>query len=114
MSKHETITPTEARFPLAKLILSPMNPRQDVPEQDIKALAGTLWAKGMIQSLAGFTEDMDGAEIVAGGTRLRALQYLAETQSDFAKVRPELASPLVMPCRIGRWLRPVSGLLFRS
>lgn len=96
MSKHEKIQPTEARFPLAKLILSPMNPRQDVPEQDIKALAGTLWAKGMIQCLSGFTEDMDGAEIVAGGTRLRALQYLAETKPDFAKVRPELANPLVM------------------
>ncbi|MDO6758080.1 ParB/RepB/Spo0J family partition protein [Phaeobacter inhibens] len=96
MSKHETITATEARFPLAKLILSPMNPRQDVPEQDIKDLAGTLWAKGMIQSLAGYTEDLDGAEIVAGGTRLRALQYLAETKPDFAKLRPELANPLVM------------------
>ncbi|ATG41788.1 ParB/RepB/Spo0J family partition protein [Phaeobacter piscinae] len=96
MSKHQEIKATEARFPLEKLILSPMNPRQDVPEKDIKDLAGTLWAKGMIQSLAGYTEDLDGAEIVAGGTRLRALQYLAETKPDFAKVRPELASPLVM------------------
>ncbi|UWR62782.1 ParB/RepB/Spo0J family partition protein [Phaeobacter inhibens] len=96
MSKHETITATEARFSLAKLILSPMNPRQEVPDQDIKDLAGTLWAKGMIQSLAGYTENLDGAEIVAGGTRLRALQYLAETKPDFAKVRPELANPLVM------------------
>lgn len=96
MSKHQEIKATEARFPLEKLILSPMNPRQDVPEQDIKDLAGTLWAKGMIQSLAGYTEDLDGAEIVAGGTRLRALQYLAETKPEFAKVRPELANPLVM------------------
>lgn len=96
MSKHQKIKATEARFPLAKLTLSPMNPRQDVPEQDIKDLAGTLWAKGMIQSLAGYTEDLDGAEIVAGGTRLRALQYLAETKPEFAKVRPELANPLVM------------------
>jgi ParB family chromosome partitioning protein len=96
MSKHENIKPLEARFPLEKLTLSPMNPRQEVPDQDIKDLAGTLWAKGMIQCLSGYTEDLDGVEIVAGGTRLRALQYLAETKPEFAKVRPELANPLVM------------------
>lgn len=96
MTKHEKIIATEARIPLAKLTLSPMNPRQDVPEQDVIELAGSIWAAGLIQNIAGLADMNGGAEIVAGGRRLRALQYLAEQHPEMAKTRPDLANPMVM------------------
>ncbi|MEL6959105.1 MAG: ParB/RepB/Spo0J family partition protein [Pseudomonadota bacterium] len=96
MTKQSKIIGTEARFPLANLSLSPMNPRQDVPEADVIELAESIWAAGLIQSIAGLAGNKDTAEIVAGGRRLRALQYLAEQHPDMAKTRPELANPMVM------------------
>ena len=96
MTKQTKITATEARFPLASLTLSKMNPRQNVSEQDIIELAGSIWAAGLIQNIAGLAGKNDKVEIVAGGRRLRALQYLAKQHPDMAKTRPELASPMVM------------------
>lgn len=96
MTKQTQITATEARFPLASLSLSPMNPRQNVTEGEIIELAESIWTAGLIQSIAGLADDKGGAEIVAGGRRLRALQYLAEKHPDLATIRPELANPLVM------------------
>ena len=96
MAKHETITATEARFPLARLTLSPMNPRQAVPQAEVEELAESIWTAGLIQSIAGLADDQGAVEIVAGGRRLRALQYLAEKHPDIAAIRPELANPLVM------------------
>lgn len=96
MTKQSKITATEARFPLEKLTLSPMNPRQDVPEHDVIELAESIWAAGLIQSIAGLSGKKDTAEIVAGGRRLRALNYLAERHPDLATKRPELANPMVM------------------
>ncbi|WP_306116229.1 ParB/RepB/Spo0J family partition protein [Roseovarius sp. MMSF_3305] len=96
MTKQSQIVATEARFPLANLTLSPLNPRQSVPEQDVIELADSIWAAGLIQSIAGLAGKNDTAEIVAGGRRLRALQYLAEQHPDLAKTRPELANPMVM------------------
>ncbi|MEP3921089.1 ParB/RepB/Spo0J family partition protein [Ascidiaceihabitans sp.] len=96
MTKQSKIIATEARFPLAKLSLSPMNPRQDVPQADVIELAESIWAAGLIQSIAGLAGKKDTAEIVAGGRRLRALQYLAEQHPDIAETRPELANPMVM------------------
>lgn len=96
MSKIETITANEARFPLASLTLSPLNPRQDVPEAEIAELAESIWTAGLIQSIAGLADGKGGAEIVAGGRRLRALQFLAAKHEDLATSRPELANPLVM------------------
>ena len=96
MTKQTQITATEARFPLASLSLSPMNPRQTVPEGEIVELAKSIWTAGLIQSLAGLADDKGGAEIVAGGRRLRALQHLAEKHPNLASIRPELANPLVM------------------
>ena len=72
MTKQSKIIATEARFPLEKLSLSPMNPRQDVPEADVIELAESIWAAGLIQSIAGLAGKKDTAEIVAGGRRLRA------------------------------------------
>ena len=96
MTKQTKIIATEARFPLEKLSLSPMNPRQDVPETDVIELAESIWAAGLIQSIAGLAGKKDTAQIVAGGRRLRALQYLAGQHPDMAKTRPELANPMVM------------------
>lgn len=96
MAKLEKITATEARFPLTALYLSPMNPRQDVAEADVAELAESIWTAGLIQSIAGMVDKKGMVEIVAGGRRLRALQYLAEKHTDIADTRPELANPLVM------------------
>lgn len=96
MAKHEIITATEARFPLAKLILSPMNPRQEVAQAEVEELAESIWTAGLIQSIAGLADTEGNAEIVAGGRRLRALKHLAEKHPDLATIRPELANPLVM------------------
>ncbi|SFQ70170.1 chromosome partitioning protein, ParB family [Roseivivax halotolerans] len=95
MTKQTTITADEARFPLSKLVLSPMNPRQNVPAAEVEELAESIWTAGLIQNLAGIMDGKGGAEIVAGGRRLRALQLLAERHADLAQVRPELANPPV-------------------
>ena len=96
MAKIDTIAASEARFPLAMLTLSPLNPRQQVPQAEVEELAASLWAAGLIQSIAGLPDGKGGAEIVAGGRRLRALQFLAEQHPDLAETRPDLANPLVV------------------
>ncbi|WP_037317354.1 ParB/RepB/Spo0J family partition protein [Ruegeria halocynthiae] len=99
MTKHETLPATEARFPLALLSLSSMNPRQNVPEAEIAELADSIRAAGLIQNMAGLADGQGGAEIVAGGRRLRALRYLAEQHPDLAATHPELANPMVTLAR---------------
>ena len=96
MTKIAHITATETRFPLASLYLSPLNPRQNVADSDVIDLATSIWDAGLIQSIGGLLNDDGRCEIVAGGRRLRALQYLAESHPDLATIRPELANPLVM------------------
>lgn len=96
MAKIDIITATEARFPLEKLILSPMNPRQTVAQAEIEEFADSIWTAGMIQSIAGLLAANGSVEIVAGGRRLRALQFLAQKHPDLRTIRPELANPLVM------------------
>lgn len=101
MSKIETITAdvavaaNEVRISIANLTVSEMNPRQDVPEADVIELSESLMAAGLIQNIAGFGDET-GAEIVAGGRRLRALQYLAQKHENLAETRPDLAFPLVL------------------
>lgn len=96
MTRQTKITATEARFPLAKLTLSPLNPRQTVPQSDMIDLAESIWAAGLIQNIAGLADDKGGAGVVAGGRRLRALHYLAEQHPDMSETRPDLANPMVM------------------
>ncbi|MEM8801007.1 MAG: ParB/RepB/Spo0J family partition protein [Pseudomonadota bacterium] len=96
MTKQTDIVATEARFPLENLTLSPLNPRQVVPDADVIELAQSIWDAGLIQSIAGFDHGDGTAEIVAGGRRLRALHYLADKHPNLATTRPELASPMVM------------------
>ena len=78
MTKQTDIIATEARFPLVNLTLSPLNPRQVVPDADVIELAQSIWDAGLIQSIAGFDLGDGTAEIVAGGRRLRALHFLAD------------------------------------
>lgn len=61
---------------LETLYLSPINPRQEVSDDEIAALAASIQTCGMIQNLAGL-ETVQGIAIIAGGRRLRALQLLA-------------------------------------
>jgi ParB family transcriptional regulator, chromosome partitioning protein len=95
MTKHSIITADEVRFPLSKLTLSGMNPRQNVPAAEVEELAESIWTAGLIQNLAGIEDGKGGAAIVAGGRRLRALQLLAERHPELAQERPELANPPV-------------------
>lgn len=95
MTNQSKITADEARFPLAMLSLSAMNPRQNVPTSEVEELAESIWTAGLIQNLAGFIRENDKCEIVAGGRRFRALQLLAERHPDLAQERPELANPPV-------------------
>ncbi|RLQ84985.1 ParB/RepB/Spo0J family partition protein [Notoacmeibacter ruber] len=93
MSKHETITAEETRFPLESLYLSPLNPRQNVTDDEVAELAESIRTAGLIQNLAGLRDDKGGIGIVAGGRRLRALQLLAKT--DHIAQHPDLANPRV-------------------
>ncbi|PLW76583.1 ParB/RepB/Spo0J family partition protein, partial [Cohaesibacter celericrescens] len=70
-------------FPLSKLVLSDINPRQIVDETEVEALAQSIKACGLIQNLVGISEG-ENIGIVAGGRRLRALQLLLETKEIIA------------------------------
>lgn len=84
-TKIKTVTPAARKldqsdiqmFPLSKLRLSPVNPRQDVTAEEIEALALSIQLVGLLHNLIGIAQD-DHAEIAAGGRRLRALWLLAE------------------------------------
>lgn len=65
-------------MPLADLILSDLNPRQDVDEDEITALANSIRVIGLMQNLSGLIGPRGKVEIVAGGRRLRALQRIAD------------------------------------
>ncbi|MDS9469604.1 ParB N-terminal domain-containing protein [Paracoccus sp. MBLB3053] len=95
MNEQSRITPDATRFPLSQLILSAMNPRQHVDEAEVAELAESIWTAGLIQNLAGIETASGEIEIVAGGRRLRALQFLAARHDDLAQTRPELANPPV-------------------
>lgn len=90
MNMHSIQAPATAItfHPLETLFLSPLNPRQDVSDEEIAALAASIQTCGMIQNLAGL-ETSEGVAIVAGGRRLRALQLLAKEDlaPDFIPVR---------------------------
>ncbi|GGB30889.1 MULTISPECIES: ParB/RepB/Spo0J family partition protein [Rhodobacterales] len=95
MTKHQTIDATEGRFALDSLSLSPMNPRQHVPEDEIAELAESIRTAGLIQNMAGVEDGQGGVQIVAGGRRLRALQYLAQHYPESGAKNPDLTHPTV-------------------
>jgi len=74
-------------LPLASLALSALNPRATPPSAErVAALAGSIRAVGLLAPLVGVRAG-EGAEIVAGGVRLRALQSLAAA-GDWPEDRP--------------------------
>jgi ParB family chromosome partitioning protein len=77
---------------LDKLVLSPLNPRQEVTEDEIKLLADSILACGLIQNLSGIKGKGGNVEIVAGGRRLRALQIAVKQKPELANV-PVLIAP---------------------
>jgi ParB family chromosome partitioning protein len=77
---------------LDKLVLSPLNPRQEVTEDEIQLLADSILACGLIQNLSGIKGKGGNVEIVAGGRRLRALQIAVKQKPELANV-PVLIAP---------------------
>ncbi|ABI93371.1 ParB/RepB/Spo0J family partition protein (plasmid) [Roseobacter denitrificans] len=75
-SQSEMTQGTLKSLALSSLSLSPLNPRQEVPDEDVASLAESIKTVGLIQPIAGL-ETKDGVEIVAGGRRLRALRLAA-------------------------------------
>lgn len=73
-------------FALDDLYLSDLNPRQDVPEEDVQLMADSLLAAGLIHPLNGLLDDKGKAGIVAGGRRLRGLAIAAKTNPALAMV----------------------------
>ncbi len=67
------------KFPLSALHLHAINPRQEVTDEEIESLAQSINVVGLIQNLAGI-EDKGRVGIVAGGRRLRALQWNAKAE----------------------------------
>ena len=62
-------------IPFADLHISNLNPRKEIHEASIAALAENIKAYGLIQNLAGF-RDEKGVGVVVGGRRYRALESL--------------------------------------
>ena len=66
------------KFPLTALYLHPVNPRQEVTDEEIESLAQSIRVVGLIQNLAGIADKDGRVGIVAGGRRLRALELNAK------------------------------------
>lgn len=77
-AKTETRARPVQQIALAACNLSPLNPRQNVPDDEIAALAVSIRTVGLIQNLSGITEPDGRIGIVAGGKRLRALRLIAK------------------------------------
>ena len=63
---------------LDQLYLHELNPRQEVAQEAVEALAESIKTCGLLQNLGGLLSESRRIGIVAGGRRLRALAYLAE------------------------------------
>lgn len=80
MTKQTQIT-TDATIiyaSLEQLYLHDLNPRQEVTQEAVEALAESIKTCGLLQNLSGLQDETGKIGIVAGGRRLRALAYLAE------------------------------------
>ena len=94
----DTITHATAEIALSKLDPSPVNVRRTGTGLGVEALAASIAAHGLLQSLA-VRAKLDGAsretgryEVVAGGRRLAALRLLAKGK--------RLAKHAPIPCRV--------------
>ena len=66
-------------IPFADLHISDLNPRKEIHEASITALAENIKAYGLIQNLAGY-RDETGVGVVVGGRRYRALKLLQDDE----------------------------------
>ncbi len=88
MTQQSTI-PTDTTIiyaSLSQLYLHELNPRQEVSQEDVETLAGSIRTCGLLQNLSGIKDDKGKIGIVAGGRRLRALTLLAESNPNLETV----------------------------
>ena len=79
---NQSITSSETTIiyaSLDQLYLHGLNPRQEVAQEAVDALAESIKTCGLLQNLGGLQDDSGKIGIVAGGRRLRALAYLAKS-----------------------------------
>ena len=92
------VTTTVTDISLAKLVPSPANVRRTGAATGIEALAASIQAHGLLQSLVvrpsldANGRETERYEVVAGGWRLAALQLLAK--------RKRIAKGTAIPCRV--------------
>ena len=93
-----TVTTTTTDISLAKLIPCPANVRRTGTGSGIEALAASIHAHGLLQSLVvrpkldGEGQASDRYEVVAGGRRLAAMKLLAKQK--------RIAKGTTIPCRV--------------
>ncbi|MDQ2803043.1 MAG: ParB/RepB/Spo0J family partition protein, partial [Pseudomonadota bacterium] len=93
-----TVTHATAEISLAKLVPSPANVRRTGAGAGIEALAASIQAHGLLQSLVVRPKlDTDGQgtdryEVIAGGRRLAALKLLAKQK--------RIGKGTAVPCRV--------------
>ncbi len=98
MTTTVTTAITTTEISLAKLIPSPVNTRRTGAGAGIEAVAASIEAHGLLQSLVvrpkldGSGEPTGRYEVVAGGRRLAALKLLAKQK--------RIAKGAVIPCRV--------------
>ncbi|MBL4768008.1 MAG: ParB N-terminal domain-containing protein [Rhodobacteraceae bacterium] len=83
MNMHTPLDATPRLVRLDLIYLHDMNPRQSGPDFDDEAMAQSIAINGLMQNLMGYADPAhpNRIGIVAGGRRLRALQYL-KSQGD--------------------------------
>jgi len=98
MTNTVTATITTTEISLAKLVPSPVNTRRTGTGAGIEALAASIRAHGLLQSLVvrpkldGSGEPTGRFEVVAGGRRLAALKLLAKQK--------RIIKGIAVPCRV--------------
>lgn len=73
------------------LVLSKLNPRQDVTDEEIGMLASSIETCGLINPLSVLETDDGKYEVVAGGRRLRAIEMLVRAKRWSASVAVVIA-----------------------
>ncbi|MEJ8559777.1 ParB/RepB/Spo0J family partition protein [Yoonia sp. GPGPB17] len=94
MNDQSKISAPLEEIPFTDLHISDLNPRKEIHEASIAALAENIKAYGLIQDLAGF-RDVKGVGVVVGGRRYRALKLLqddARFQMVTVKMAPDQAT----------------------
>jgi len=89
--KVELSSNTIAYAEFGNLVLSKLNPRQDVTDEEIGMLASSIETCGLINPLSVLETDDGKYEVVAGGRRLRAIEMLVRAKRWSASVAVVIA-----------------------